>query len=146
MSISASFEANTKAPELVGPRVSPVNHPAEFPEAATMFRATLCDYRLDAALAKLLTMRVGIVATIGIDNLGFLKRPAAHSTNRRDRVNERQQLGAAVAIRSGQDHADGNAVYFDAEVMFGTEPRDPWGSASFSPAPMACTDEASTAT
>lgn len=131
VNVSSTIEANTKTTEVVEPRVSAFNHPAEFPQTAAMFSTTLRDHRLDAALAKSLTMRVGIVATIGIDDLGLLKRPAAHAANRRDRVNKRQQLGNVVAVRTGQDHADGNAVCVDEDVVFGTGSRDPWGSGQF---------------
>ncbi len=77
--------------------MSPFNHPAKFAETAAMFGAALRNDRLDAAFAQSLTMRVGIVAPISIDDLGLLKRPAACTADRRNRVDERQQLGDVVA-------------------------------------------------
>ncbi len=119
MKVSAPLEANAQAPAVIAPHMRQFNHQTEFPQAAALFRATLCDYRLDAAYA----------------------------TNRRDRVNQRQPLGNVAAIRTGQERADGNAVCVAKEVMFGTRPRAISGvRASFSPAPTARTNEESAAT
>ena len=111
-----------------------------------MFSAAPCDYRFDAAFAQSLTMRIGIVTTIGIDDLGSLKWSAARATDRRNRVDERQQLGDVVAVRAAQDGADGNAIGVYEDVVLGTGSRAIRGvRASFSPAPTARTDEESTA-
>lgn len=71
------------------PRMSPFHDPTEFAEAAAVFRATPGDNRLDAALAKPAAMRVRIVTTVGVDDLGLAKRSAASATNRRDGVDQR---------------------------------------------------------
>ncbi|CAG4923150.1 hypothetical protein R52603_05138 [Paraburkholderia saeva] len=111
-----------------------------------MFSAAPCDHRFDAAFAQSLTMRVGIVTTIGIDDLGSLKWSAARAADRGNRVNERQQLGDIVAVRAGQDGADGNAIGVYEDMVLGTGSRAIRGvRASFSPAPTARTDEESTA-
>ncbi len=131
MNVSAPLEVKMKVLEVVEPRVSPFNHPAEFPQAAALFRTTLGDYRLDAAFAKSLMMPVRIVATIGIDDLRLLKWPVSHATKPRDRVNQRRQLGEVVATRTVQDRADGNVVCVDEEVMFGTGSYDSWSLGQF---------------
>ena len=126
--------------------MSPFNHPEEFAQTAAMVSATLRDHRPDAALAQSLTMQVGIVATIGVDALGLPKRPAAHATNRRDRIDERQQPGDVVSVRAGHDRADGTAVCVDEDVVLGTGSRTIRGvRASFSAAPTARTAEESIA-
>ncbi len=107
--------------------MSPFDDPTEFAEAAAVFGAAPGDDRSDAALAKSAAMRVGIVATVGVDDLGLAKRSAASAAsaaNRRDRVDQRQQLRDIVAVRAGQDRANRNAVRVYEDVVFG-----PWSCA-----------------
>jgi hypothetical protein len=47
-----------------------------------MFSAAPCDHRFDAAFAQSPTMRIGIVTTIGIDDLGSLKWSTARAADR----------------------------------------------------------------
>ncbi|KVU28341.1 hypothetical protein WK65_08115 [Burkholderia ubonensis] len=61
-----------------------------------MLSAALRDHRLNATLAQPLTMRVGVVAPVGIDGLELLKRSAARATDRRNCVDERQQLRTSL--------------------------------------------------
>lgn len=76
----------------MGPRVSSFGDPAKFAQLATVFTAALRDHWLDTALAQFLTVGIGIVAAISIENLGRLKWTTTHAANRWDRINERQQL------------------------------------------------------
>ncbi|CAN0624410.1 protein of unknown function [Burkholderia multivorans] len=77
MNVSSSFKPDAKTTEIMEPRVSPFDDPTEFSEATAMFGAAPGDDRPDAALAKSAAMRIGIVATVGIDDLGLAKRSAA---------------------------------------------------------------------
>lgn len=101
--------------------MSPFDNPTEFSEAAAVFGTALGDDRPDAALAKLAAMRIGIVATVRIEDFGLAKRSAACASNRRDSVDQRQQLRDIVAIRAGQDRADRNTVCVYEDVVLG-----PW--------------------
>ncbi|SFU26583.1 hypothetical protein SAMN05192563_105928 [Paraburkholderia aspalathi] len=126
--------------------MSPFNDPTEFAQTTAMFSAVPCDHRFDAAFVQSLTMRIGIVTTIGIDDLGSPKWSAARAADRGNRVDERQQLGDVVAVRAGQDGVDGNAIGVYEDVVLGTGSRAVRGiRASFLPAPTARTDEESTA-
>jgi hypothetical protein len=146
VNVSSTIETYAKTTEVVEPRVSPFNDPAEFSQTTAMFSTAPCDHRFDAAFAQSLTMRIGIVTTIGIDDFGSLKWSAARAADRGNRVDERQQLGDVVAVRAGQDGADGNAIGVYEDVVLGTGSRAIRGvRASFSPAPTARTDEESTA-
>lgn len=126
--------------------MSPFDDPTEFAEAAAVFRPTPGDNRLDAALSKSAAMRVGIVTTVGVDELGLAKRSAASTTNRWDSVDQRKQLRDIVAVCTGQNRADRNAVRVYEDVVLGA-----WSCAiggvwpSFWPAPTARTDDESTA-
>ncbi len=104
--------------------MSPFNHPTEFAEATAVFGASPGDYRSDAALAEAAAMRVGVVAPVGIDDLGLVQRSAASAANGWDSVDQRQQLRDIVAVRAGQNRADRNSVGIYEDVVFG-----PWSCA-----------------
>jgi hypothetical protein len=146
VNVSATIEANAKTAEVVEPRVSSFNDPAEFTQTAAMFSATLRDHRLDAAITQALTVRLGVIAAIGVDDFWLAKRSAARAANRRNRINQRQQLSDVVAVCPRQGHADRHPVGIYEDVMFGTRSRAIRGvRPSFSPAPTARTDDESTA-
>ena len=99
--------------------MSTFDDPTKFAAAAAVFCATPGDNRLDAALAKPAAMRVRIVTTVGVDDLGLAKRSAASATNWRDGVDQRKQLGDIVAVCTGQNRADWNAVGVYEDVVLG---------------------------
>lgn len=117
------FEANAKTTEVVKPRMSTFNNPSEFAQTTAVLGPALGDHRADAALAKLLTMRHRVIATVCVDDFGLLQRSATYALHRWNGVNEWQQLGDVVAIPAWQDRADRNAVGVYQNVVLGTWPR-----------------------
>jgi hypothetical protein len=147
VNVGATLNANAKTTKVVEPCVSTLDHPAKFAEATAVLGPALCDQRVDAAFAKFAAMWFGGVAAIGVNVFGFLKRPATYTANRRNGIDERQQLGDVVAVRAGEDGTDGDAIRIDEDVMFGTGSRAIRGvRTSFSPAPTARADDELTAT
>ena len=90
--------------------MSPFNDPSEFAQPTAMFSAASCDHRFDVAFAQSSTMRIAIVTTIGIDDLGSPKWSTARAADRGNRVDERHQLGDVVAVRAAQDGADERSI------------------------------------
>ncbi len=88
-----------------------------------MFGPALRDHGFDTALAQRATVSGGIVAAIGVDNAGLLKRSATDTANWWNRINERQQLRDVVGVRASQDCDDGNAVGVYEDVVLGTRSR-----------------------
>jgi hypothetical protein len=139
-------QSECEADESCGAMRECARPPSEISESTAVFGPALCDHRLDTALAKFPAMWLGVVPAIGVNDFGLLKRPATYTANRRNGIDERQQWGSVVAVRSGQDGTDGDAIRIDENVMFGTGSRAIRGvRASFSPAPTARTDDESTA-
>lgn len=64
-------------------------------------------------------MLLGVIATVCVDDLGLLKRPATYAANRLNGINQRQQLGDVLAIRACQGRADRNAIGVYEDVMLG---------------------------
>ncbi len=147
MNVGSTLEANAKTTKIVQPCMRTLDYPAEFAESAAVFRTAPSDHRFDIARTKPLAMRLRVVSTICVDDFGLAKRSTAYAANRRDRVDERQQLGNVVAIRASQDGTDGDASGIDEDVMLRARSRAIGGvRASFSPAPTARTeDESATA-
>ncbi len=111
-----------------------------------MFGPALGDHGFDTALAQCATVLGGVVAAIGVDDAGLLKRSATDTANGWNRINGRQQLRDVVGVRASQDRDDRNAVGVYEDVVLGTGSRAIRGvRASFSPAPTARTDDESTA-
>ena len=86
MNVGGTLKANAKTTKVVEPCVSTLDHPAKFTEATAVLGPALCDHRFDAAFAKFAAMWFGVVAAIRVNDFGFLKRPAAYTANRRDRI------------------------------------------------------------
>jgi hypothetical protein len=116
VNVGATLKANAKATKVVEPCVSTLDHPAKFSEATAVLGPAFCDHRLDAAFAKYAAMRFGVVAAIGVNDFGLLERAATYTANRRNGIDERQQLGNVVAVRAGQDGTDGDAIHIDEDV------------------------------
>lgn len=84
MHVATTIEANATRTEVVAPRVSPFNYPAEFAQIAAMFSSTLRDHWPDATTARALAMFIGVVAAISVNDFGFAKRSATRAPNRED--------------------------------------------------------------
>ncbi len=121
-----------------------LHHPASLAQSATVLGPAPCDLGLDTQGEERRTMRVGIVSTVSLHQLGLSPRSTALASNGRDGLNQRQQLGHVVAIGLGQNDRERNALRVDEEVMFraGTTAIG-WVRSSFFPAPRARIEELS---
>ncbi|KGV48945.1 hypothetical protein X900_3397 [Burkholderia pseudomallei BDU 2] len=146
MNVRTSLETNTEATEVMQPSMRAFHDPATFAKATAMFGTALCDHRLDTAIAQRLPMSLGIVTMIGIDHTRSVQWVAAQSANRRNRVDQRQQLRDVIDVRADQDRGERRAVRVGDDVVLGTGSRSigrVWPS--FWPAPTARIDDESTA-
>ena len=89
-------------------------------------------------------MRVGIVSTVSLHQLGLSPRSTALAPDGRDGPDQRQKLRYVVAIGLGQNGRERNALRVGKEVMFraGTTAIG-WVRSSFFPAPRARIEELS---
>lgn len=146
MYIGTSLETNTEATEVMQPSMRAFHDPAIFAKATAMFGTALGDHRLDTAISQRLPMSLGVVTTIGVDHTRSVQWVAAQSANRRNRVDQRQQLRDVVDVRAGQDRGERRAVGVGDDVVLGTGSRSIGRVLpSFWPAPTARIDDESTA-
>jgi len=128
------------------PGMRAFNDPAMFAKAAAVFGTAPGNHWLDTAIAQCSSMSLGVVTAIGVDNARSLQWVATQSANRRNRVDQRQQLRDVVDVGASQDRGERRAVGVGDDMVLGT------GSCaisgvwpSFWPAPTARIDEESTA-
>ncbi len=111
-----------------------------------MFGTALGDHRLDTAIAQRAPMSLGVVTAIRVDHTRPLQWVATQSADRRNRVDQRQQLRDVVDVRAGQDRGERRTVGVGDDVVLGTGSRATGGVwPSFWPAPTARIDDESTA-
>ena len=104
------------------------------------------DHRLDAALPQQATVFVEVVAPVGIQVPRRAARPSSYPPDRRDRVEQRQQLGDVVAVAAGERDGERGSMPVDYQVVLGAGPGAvDWRGADVIPPFRALTCEPSTA-
>lgn len=147
MDAPTALETNTQTTEVMQPGMSALDHPTVLAQTAATFGSTFSNDRLDAAFAQLLAMWFGVIAAIGIDGTRLLQRSATHAPDRRNDINQGQQLRDVVGVRASQDGGNRDAVGVGCDVVLGFWSRAIRGvRARFSPAPTARIDEYLTTT
>src|SRR5713226_2123155 len=144
VNVGQPFVSNSESAKPMQPSDGALHHPAGLAQAAAVRGPAPCDLGLDTQGQERRTMRVGIVSTVSLHQLGLSPRSTALASNGRDGLNQRQQLGHVVAIGLGQNDRERNALRVDEEVMLraGTTAIG-WVRSSFFPAPRARIEELS---
>lgn len=103
VNVSTPLEARAQTAEIMEPGVRTFDQPTILAEPAPVFGPALRDHGPDAAVTQRTSVSRGIVAAIGVDDAGLLKWSTTDTANRRNCINERQQLRNVVGVRAGQD-------------------------------------------
>ena len=145
MDVGAAFVADGEPPKAMEPRVRAFDDPPEDAEAAAVRCAPTREDRDDALCAQPIAMRLGIVAPITLNDIGPTPGPAATSTDRRQRGDERIQLRDVVDVRGGHLRDERDAPRIGDDVVFGARlAAIGWVRSSFFPPRNARTDALST--
>jgi len=75
------------------------------------------DGRDNSAGAYLVAVDVVIVAAVDEEGVGLVARTANPAADRRDRVEQRQELGEVVAVAAGQEDCERGAVPVGDQVV-----------------------------
>jgi hypothetical protein len=118
--VSSPFPSDAQTSEAVQPRETSLHDPAVGAQFGAVQGAAAGDRWHDAAGADLVAVDVVVVAPVGEQRVRFAARPAHPATDRRDRIEQRQELGDVVAVAAGQQDRERGAVPVGDEVMFGT--------------------------
>jgi hypothetical protein len=100
--VGAAFVAGAQSLEGVQPGEAAFDHPAVSAQAGAVGDAAAGDPRSDAPDAQQPPVLVVVVATVGEQLPRLASRPAASAADRRDGIQERDELGDVVAVAGGQ--------------------------------------------
>ena len=145
MDISAAVVSGAQAPEAMQPGEGPLDGPAELAQAAAMRGVAAGKQRANAASAQFVAVRLRVVGSIPLHEIGSRTRPSRLACDRRDFVHQRDQLSDVVAIGSGDLARERHTLSVGDQVVFAARPPAIRGiGAGFCPAPTARTLELST--
>ncbi|EDT37859.1 hypothetical protein BamMEX5DRAFT_6360 [Burkholderia ambifaria MEX-5] len=109
--------------KVVHPGMRALNDPSNLPKTAAVWLSTSGNAGGNASLVQDAPVLVVIVASIRIDAFGPAQWPTANAFDRRDRLDQGDQLRDVIAVGAGQDCRDRCAVGVGGEVVFGTGSR-----------------------
>ena len=92
MYVGASLEANAQATKLMQPCIGPLYHPPRDTQTTAMLGTSSCNYGGYPALPQCGTVGIGVVSAVALQRFGFALRMADLAGDRRNAVNEWQQL------------------------------------------------------
>src|SRR5271170_6465960 len=111
-------ETRPQSAELVKQRQSLFHHIAEDTQAAAMWRVASSNQGGDGATRQLHSMEIGIVSPVAHHFLRLAQRRTDLAANRRDGIDQRNQLRYVVAIGGGEEGGQRHAVGIDDQMVF----------------------------
>ena len=120
MDVGAAVVADEQSFELMQPGEGSFDDPAVAAKAGPVPCLAACDLGLNPALAKLAAANVVVVAAVGAEAIGPTAWPPDLAPNRRDTVEERDQLGAVMAVPAGKRPGERDPGGVDEEMVLGT--------------------------
>ena len=119
MDVVAAVVADEQSFELVQPGEGALDDPAVAAQAGAVPGLASCDLWGDAAVAELAATAVVVIAAISADTIGSAARTADLAADGRDAVDERDQLGAVMAIAAGKRPGERDPGRVYEKVMLG---------------------------
>src|ERR671938_424838 len=101
MNVGPALIADAQPLERVQPGEAALDHPALLAQPGAVGDAAAGDPRGDAALAELAAVGVVVVAAVGEQLARSAAGPAASPADRRDSVDQRDELGDVFAVAAG---------------------------------------------
>ena len=131
--VGAAFPAFGQASELVEQGEGLFHDPPH--RLVVVSGAAPADQRPDSTLAEQAAVFVVVVAAVSNDHVRLATRVTSAATDRRDRVQQRNQLGHVVAVAAGQYHRERDAAAVADQVVLGAglAPVDRAGSSGDAP-------------
>ncbi len=119
MDVGAAVVADEQSFELVEPGEGAFDDPSVSAKPGAVFGLAAGDLRLDAALPELAPANVVVVAAVGADTIGSAPWPPDLAPDRRHPVNQRDQLGAVMAVPTGERPGERDPGGIDEEMVLG---------------------------
>jgi hypothetical protein len=124
--VGSSFPPDPQASEAVQPGKAPLHDTSVGAQSGAVQGAAAGDGGHDAAGADLVAVDVVVVTAVGEERVGFAPRSSDPAADRRDCVEQGQELGDVIAAAASQQDGKWGAVSVGDEVMLrvGTAPID----------------------
>jgi hypothetical protein len=119
MNIIAFVEPHLQPAELMHQRFGLLDHPADDPQPAAVFRFAFGQERLDPSVPEFAAVRFAVVCAVGVGFVGPELRGTHLAPDRRDCIDQRKQLRDVVLIGAGECGRQRRAVGVDRQVVFG---------------------------
>ncbi len=119
MEIGASFVAGAEPFELVQPGEGALDDPAHLAQSGAVGDAASGDQRLDAAFPQQAAVLVEVVAPVRIQTPGLAAGASPSSPNRRDGIEQGQELRDVVSVAAGEGDGKWGSVPVDDQVVLG---------------------------
>jgi hypothetical protein len=116
--VGAAVVADEESLELVEPGEGAFDNPAVASEAGAVAGVASGDLGFDAALPEEAAVFVVVVAAVSAHPVGAAAGTAHLATNRRDAVDERDQLGDVVAVPARDRPGERDTGAIDQKVVF----------------------------
>jgi len=143
--VGTFFVAHAQASELMQPGQRALDDPAGFAQSAAVSYLAAGQKRGDAFCTQRVAMGLGIVGAVTLDTRRFASRASGLAVDRRDALDQGQQLGDVMGIGAAQREGKWNALGIGEQVMFApTLPSIRRIRASFLPPKTARTEPLST--
>ena len=123
MDVGAAFVARAQPFEGVQPGEAALDHPAVSAQAGAVGDAAAGDPRGDAPGAQPSAVDVVVVAAVGEQLPRLASWPATQTADRRNGIQQRDQLGDVVAVAAGQRDRQRDAAGVADQMMLGARTR-----------------------
>lgn len=119
MDFGAAVVADEQPAALMEPGEGALDDPAVAAEAGAVAVLAAREYRFDPARPQLPPVSLRVVGAVSEQPLGAAAGPANATADRRDAVEQRQQLRDVVAVATGESPGQRQAAAVGQEVVFG---------------------------
>jgi hypothetical protein len=119
MNIGATFVSDPQPALLKQPRNGPLHGPAVDAQSAAVFGPTLRQDWDNMSLTQLAAVGLGVIGPVPLDTIRTAARPSTLACNRRDRIDQRQQLRDVVAIGGRDLDRQGDALCIRDQMVLG---------------------------
>jgi hypothetical protein len=120
MNICTTFVTNSQSSKLMQPTDSTFDYPAINAKPATMLGIPSGYFRLNTNVAQCLPICLRIIGSVCIKLLKAIARSTNLTTNRRNGINQFQQLGNIMLVGRGCLDNNGNAIAIRQNMMLRT--------------------------
>ncbi len=119
MDVQATFVTDAQPAEPVQPTDRAFDDPTDLAQMAAVVAVSACDAGGGADVLECLAVEVAVVGAVGVEFIEAVARGAGLALDRRDVVDQVQQLGGVVAVGGGGLGDDGGAVAIGEQVVLG---------------------------